>query len=309
MNTDGKHADLAIGRQTVHIGRQGFDTEVGYIDRGHGIDEINETAWKLAHWTCSSRVPDSEVLKWYSQPMDESKLDKSAIKWEFRRFGKDPECYVRPHAYCRGFTEPDMAENHLDLRWLLVSKKFRHEASKLLFNNHKFDFDRVSDILLWISAVPPEFRPYIRHIRLTLNFNASALSPTTRITEWSLFFVHVMPSRLSGLTSLDLVINLNSFASCWSLQPAAGFQSVFLPLRSLKNLASFTVIINELGFFEGGTRCDQLMHADDCVKWHQGHSMEKFWERKEIRRKMADKIMEMVLHKKDNHNTENDFPV
>ena len=68
-------------------------------------------------------------------------------------------------------------------------------------------------------------------------------------------------------------------------------------------------MINELGFFQGGTACNQLKHADDCLKWHRGHPIEEFWERKELRRKIADEILQMVLRKKDIDGTVDGSPL
>lgn len=287
MRTDGLDADLAIGHRTIHIDRRGFYGE-GVEVESTQRDKIHETGLELTHWTCSANVSDAFVFQWHSQPVDSSKVDENWLWYEceYGYYGAEPEWARRPHGRCRKALGSKNDEPKLDLRWLLVSKQFRQEASEILYRNHKFDFERVSDITLWLSAVPADLRPHIRHIGLTVSFNASALSPSTWIPEWSKFFVHIMPKQLAGLRSLDLAIISHSFASCWNIQAAASFQSVFLPLRSLKNLTNFRVVI------------DQLFSIQ---------SLEDFLERREFRRKMADKIMQIVIRKRGNSGTDDGF--
>lgn len=105
-----------------------------------------------------------------------------------------------------------------------------------------------------------------------------------------------IPGELQNLVSVNVVLYLAEWLTCWRNSQAKYLTNVFKPLNQLRDLRALTVVFNEEdrrldGFHVAGTWCGQP-HCDHSTL--QAHNSD--W-RAQIGTMWAEEIRELVLRK------------
>ncbi|KAG7002102.1 hypothetical protein G7Y79_00029g063980 [Physcia stellaris] len=219
-----------------------------------------------------------EIYEEYAQPVK----FKNRVDWHMR---PREETVSKPHDDCcpssKATLEVGVATT-LDLYLLRSSREAHREAGRLLYSSNKWLFDDVSAFRDWLAAVPPVFLPLVQHVGLQMAMSGDLANVNSSVATWKTILCDTLPS--------------------------SAFTSIFRPLRRLRQIEEFTVVMKP----DGGSDCFglQKLHPDWCgqpLHDHDSHvasdgsheySMNKkarFWERTEARRVWAEEIRAMVL--------------
>ena len=101
--------------------------------------------------------------------------------------------------------------------------------------------------------------------------------------------LHKLPSQFPELASLHVAITLGGYVTCFWLSQGTEITGMFCPLRQLRRLGVFTVVINDT---QMTNECTQDVHDE---KTHASAARYTFFARKEVRRVWAEEIREVVL--------------
>ena len=114
-----------------------------------------------------------------------------------------------------------------------------------------------------------------------------------------------IPSELPSLMSVNLVLYLDGYLTCWRNSQAGRLTDMFKPLSRMRDLRALTVVLNEdhrklNSYHIAGAWCDQR-----CCDHFSLKAQDPEW-RREIGLVWTEEIRESVLHRGDHvvHKTE-----
>lgn len=257
-------------------------------------DPVSLMETKLTHYICDSRKSELDIYNEYAQPV----VFKNKIDYHMRP-REEPQCV---HAYCDHPDEWDTFDTSrlLDLRLLAVSPETRDEAGKALYSTNTWSISHPTTFWKWVAKIPTTSHHLIRHLRLDMEIReieGEFWASGSTMAEWR-DIIRILPAQFPNLRSLNVAIEFDGYVTCYRRSLGAKFTDIFRPLRLLKDLKVFTVIMDEdtPSKLRGRDGCYVISHDDYA---HDNHDKVTFFRRKEIRRMWAEEVREVVLKKDD----------
>ena len=248
------------------------------------IYENRETDYQLSHYICCQKLSEMEIFQMFITPPK----FKNRIDFHMRPC-KDPVEVEAPHYKCRFYIR---YKEMLDLRPLATSFEIKKEATKLLYSTNTFSFDELNILKRWLSTVPTHLLTHVQHLNIEMPLHGRKTIEVEKIFDaagWTSFFSTDLHIRLPNIKSLTITLFMQGLVTCWHNSKKRQIMDTFRPLRQLKHLRTFTVLINE------DRRHDRHLHEPCADREHDKTPRYSFWERKELRRVWAEEIREMVL--------------
>ena len=269
----------AVGNRTIHV-RDAL-LSVPNQTKSNGLS----CPYRLRYYVCKSRLSEAEIYESYNKPV----VFKNRIDWHMR-----PRLETMSNLHFGCICTEQRASLHIDLNILAASREAHDEAVKAFYSTNKWSFRDTSALEKWLAAIPDEFLLLVQHVHLELRMTRYVTDVRSGLAEWRVMLSHAIHTKLPNLRSLNLTITLGGFATCWRESQGEAFTNVFRPLRQLKQLREFTVVMNP-----STDSCEQGLHDenthtpfDNCAEYDK---KETFWERKELRRVWAEEIRDFVL--------------
>lgn len=263
-----------MGNRLIHI----YDSHMWLSQRSEG---------PLSHAICRQKLSETEIFQLFIKPNNFRNRAGFHL-----RVGEEPLEVDLPHYQCSSVYR-ERTHEMLDLRLLATSSEIRVQATKLIYLTNTFSFEKLNILRGWLQMVPPHLLAYVQHLNIEM--------PLVRFTKghpaglpfdtagWTTFFSADINAQLPRLKSLSLAVLLDGLVTCWRNTARGEFMNTFRPLRQLKHLRAFTIVINENKKHERGR------HGLCADQTHDQAPRYTFWERKELRRVWAEEIREMIL--------------
>ena len=237
---------------------------------------------RLSHVICRQKLSEMEIFQLFIKPAS----FRNRIDFHLR-LAEEPLEVENPHWQCIPCWSTCIRDM-LDLRLLATSSEIREQATKLMYQTNTFSFETLPVLNRWLPMVPPHLLACVQHLNIEMPFSHGTI--TNDRFDWALFFPKDINAKLPHIKSLNLAVLLDGLVTCWRntfLRDVC--TDTFRPLRQLKHLRTFTIVINEHKERNPG------YHVFCEDQTHDRNPRYTFWARKEIRRVWAEEIREMVL--------------
>ena len=264
-----------MGNHLIHIYDR--DSRISYPLRHKNV---------LSHCLCRQKLSEIEIFQLFISPNN----FKNRIDYHLRP-SEDLREVDAPHRDCvfRTRREKEM----LDLRLLHTSPEIRKQATKLIYQTNTFSFDTFRTLKRWLQTVPSHLLAYVQHLNIEMPMKRATVDdptgPKFNTARWTALFSADINEKLPRIKTLSVAVLLEGLVTCWRNTTSRKFTDTFRPLRQLKHLRDFTIVINENRTHDSGKH-------DHCADpTHDKTPRYSFWERKELRKVWAEEIREMVL--------------
>ena len=239
------------------------------------------TAGPLSHSICRQKLSETEIFQLFIKPPS----FKNRIEFHLRPC-EEPVEVDAPHEKCHSRLLP---RETLDLRLLATSCQIRRDATRVIYTTNIFSFNALNILKRWLQMVPPHLLTYVQHLNIEVPMQGGC--PKFETGSWRVLYSGDLNAKLPHLKSLSVGVFLNGLVTCWRNNPTSrrAFMNTFRPLRQLKCLQSFTMVINEY------VKHDGAMHERCADQTHDENPRYSYWVRKELRRVWAEEVREMVL--------------
>ena len=256
---------------------------------------------RLSNYRCICDLTDEALHDWFAEPV----VFKNRVDWHMRPRAQDRN-FVEPHGYCINGDYTDTT--HLtDLSLFAVSRNIKHDALRIFYSTSTFSFSSITTLEKWLGISASPFTSWSQSLRppsdlkdciqklrleskplahrmlrpLEIEFDARYLAQAFRI----------LSMQLPNLTSLHLSLSIDGYATCFRQSHGTTFVRLFQPLRRLKKLKWFTLVI-----LEDNATCGLAIHDKET---HERGSRDTFFERKKIRQMWAEEIANLVVGEKN----------
>ena len=238
----------------------------------------------LSHFLCHQKLSETEIFERFIKPVS----FKNRIDFHLRPC-EEPQEIGYPHRDCDDirYHKTEM----LDLRFLTTSSEIAREATKLIYLTNTFSFYNVPILGKWMQIVPSHLLAYVQHLNMEMPAHREFVhqsGPSFDVAGWTAFFSGDLQAKLPHLRTLSLAVHLQGLVTCWRNTASREFMDTFRPLRKLKYLRAFTIVINEYYKHEE-------MHSRCADRTHDKKPRYSYWDRKKLRQVWAEEIREMVL--------------
>ena len=240
----------------------------------------------LSHCLCRQELSEIEIFQLFIRPVS----FKNRIDYHLRP-SEDRLEVNAPHRACYHRTRRET--KMLDLCLLHTSPEIGKQASKLMYQTNTFSFETLEILKTWLQMVPSHLLAYVQHLNIEMPIDrATADDPTGPKFDtagWTALFSTDINDKLPHIKTLSVAVLLEGLVTCWRNTTSREFTDTFRPLRQLKHLQDFTLVINE------NKTHDRGKHKHCADRTHDKNPKYSFWERKELRKVWAEEIREMVL--------------
>ena len=245
---------------------------------------------RICHAICRCELSETDIYNLYAAPVvSQNKMDPHMRPWI--------EYWEDLHSICR--TGDGYSGQTLDLRLLRISREAGKEATRLFYSTNTFSFENdgrchewAPTLERWVAAIPHNLLFFVRHLHFKMSLEGHVSNSKTLTYVFDHTVLKRVPGIFPSLQSLNLVITLYRYVTCWRKSQNAVFMQKFLSLSQLKDFKVFTIWFH----------VDMPRHINFCQpicdeETHEKKARETYWQRREIRRIWAEEIRNLVLGK------------
>lgn len=248
---------------------------------------------RLHHYICFLSLSETDIYERYAAPqLFKATLERLRRRYPFRSL-------ALRHSGCDGHFDNVCEQKEgasLDLSFRKVSSEFRVEGLKIFYSTTTFSFARPHVLRRWLASIPDGLRSYVRNIHLDMEMDGEIGEVRTEAAQWANLILFCFAPKLTHVSTLHLSISLTGYITCWRRSQAAAVNGVFRPLRELRHLNVFTVVVQEQGsYLEGCKPCRQRVHLAP----HDDRNYSFLLERRALARTWAEEIRDLVLRKEE----------
>lgn len=257
---------------------------------------------ELAHHLCKSRLSEMEHYESYAAPV----VFKD--RWDMHTRPRQEVDSGNPHCRCGSWHYLD-APHIVDLSILQLSREARYEGLQFLYKTNSWSFAQPAILDKWLartnspatrwsrSLMPPQnLAGSIRHLRFEMKLyqwvyedrSGTIWTRGEQTDQWRDLLLR-LPSQFPRLLTLHVAICLGGYVTCHRLSRGNDITGMFRPLRLLRGLKVFTVVVNDAQTVD---RCTSVMHDEETQRVGGRYT---FFERKEVRRVWAEEMRGVVL--------------